>query len=534
MIYVVNTLVQLLRHSGDSVPGLRIDDHPDYPARGIMLDISRDRVMSLETLYPLVERLAEWKFNQLQLYMEHSFAYRAHPTVWQHASPFTAQEILELDQFCRQRHILLVPNQNSLGHMERWLKHPEYQDLAECPGGFIGDFGDHAGERRPATSLNPIDPRSLELIAGLYDDLLPNFSAPIVNVGGDEPWELGQCRSAEACAEHGRGRVYVDHLLGLGRLAAQRGRRMMFWADVITKYPELISEMPGDAIALEWGYYEGHPYADHAPLFAQSGLEFYVCPGTSSWNTVAGRSSNAVGNLRDAARTGLDHGASGLLITDWGDRGHWQPLPVSYLGYAYGLALAWAYDANVDLDIPAALDTFAFEDRAGVMGRIAWELGDLYRLPGLEYPNGSLLFFLLQLAEPDLRAFIRNLDTGVVLDKPFGIIPQTMHEVIERIDGLTPLLSAARMARPDADLIRAEYGQVAALLRHACRRGLALSGDASITPAALLDELEDLLPVQRLNWLARSRPGGLRDSLKRFEPVLGEYRSLTGDRPSYL
>ena len=188
---------------GAALPEMDIHDYPDFPVRGVMLDISRDKVVTMETLYVLVEMLASWKMNYLQLYMEHSFAYSQHETVWKEASPFTGQEILELEHFCKQHHVELVANQNSFGHMERWLKHPEYKHLAECPDGFIGNFGDHLGERRPATSLNPLDPASIALIDGLYSELLPHFTSSTLNVGGDEPWEMGQCQSRAACEARG-------------------------------------------------------------------------------------------------------------------------------------------------------------------------------------------------------------------------------------------------------------------------------------------------------------------------------------------
>jgi hypothetical protein len=305
---------------------------------------------------------------------------------------------------------------------------------------------------------------------------------------------------------------------------------MMFWADVIVKYPELIPDMPKDVIAIEWGYYKGHPYEQHSPMFAKSGLAFYVCPGTSSWNSLAGRTENAIGNIRDAAVTGLRYGSSGLLITDWGDRGHWQPLPVSYAGFACALASAWAYDANADLNLPAVLDRFAFGDSTGTMGSVALDLGNLYTLPGLEYPNGSLLFFLLQQNDRDLATLIRNLDEHVVTDRKFGIITGTMRECIARIDANLQALSRSGTSQ----LVKDEFQQVARLMRHACLRGLFINGDGDLTAEQLLNDLEDLIPQQRLNWLARNRPGGLKDSIKRFEPVLRQYRDLSGDIPSYL
>ena len=54
-----------------------------------MLDVARDRVPTIETLFALVDRLAGWKLNQLQLYMEHTFAYAGHEEVWRHADPYT-------------------------------------------------------------------------------------------------------------------------------------------------------------------------------------------------------------------------------------------------------------------------------------------------------------------------------------------------------------------------------------------------------------------------------------------------------------
>ncbi|MBN1565464.1 MAG: glycoside hydrolase, partial [Anaerolineae bacterium] len=113
VFYGAMTLVQLIQTSGRELPTLQIEDWPDFAARGVMLDISRDKVPTMETLYHLIDLLASWKINQFQLYTEHTFAYQKHRAVWAQASPITAEEILELDAYCRARHIDLVPNQNS-------------------------------------------------------------------------------------------------------------------------------------------------------------------------------------------------------------------------------------------------------------------------------------------------------------------------------------------------------------------------------------------------------------------------------------
>ncbi|HUC42538.1 MAG TPA: glycoside hydrolase family 20 zincin-like fold domain-containing protein, partial [Candidatus Sulfotelmatobacter sp.] len=113
--YARATLAQLCRlhESAGAIPGLFIEDRPDLAYRGVMLDVSRDRVPTIATLHRLVDELSSWKVNVLQLYTEHTFAYPGHADVWKDASPLTAVEIQDLDAYCRERFVELVPNQNS-------------------------------------------------------------------------------------------------------------------------------------------------------------------------------------------------------------------------------------------------------------------------------------------------------------------------------------------------------------------------------------------------------------------------------------
>lgn len=503
--YGVCTLLQWLEQQApQQVECLFVEDWPDFAARGVMLDISRDRVPTMETLYELVDRLAGWKINQLQLYTEHAFAYQAHPEVWQDASPMTGEDILALDAYCRERLIELVPNQNSFGHMERWLRHPRYAPLAETHGEFQVPWGTQQGP----FSLAPADPGSFALVSSLYDELLPHFSSRMVNVGCDETFDVGQGRSRELCATQSAGRVYLDYLLKVLADVQRRGWLPQFWGDILISHPELVQELPRDVIALEWGYEANHPFDEHGRQFESAGVPFYVCPGTSSWNSLAGRSDNALANLGNAAEHGLKYGAIGYLNTDWGDNGHWQVPPVSWLGFAVGAALAWCLQSNTDLPLAQTVSHFAFDDPSGSMGRLAFELGNVYRAPGYEPPNSSLLYHLIQ-AEAEQ-----------VSQAPF-VTEVGLHQALQAIDAAMTALAGEKMTRPDAALIRREYENTARLMRYACRRGLGLlvGSDPDRNPQLHAD-LCAFLDEYRALWLARSRPGGLSDSTRRFEQLL--------------
>ena len=362
-----------------------------FADRAYMLDISRDKVPSMPTLRMLADLLARFRYNQLQLYTEHVFAYSAHRKVWQAASPLTPAEIRELDACCRARGIELVPNQNSFGHMERWLVLPEYNALAELPrGGAPLPWG---GFKKFPTTLSPSVPECIPFLAGLFDELLPNFTSRLFNIGCDETFDLlgNGGRSSVDVAARGEGRVYLDFVKKVMSLARERGFRPMFWGDVILRHPELVREIPRDAVALDWGYEGGHPFREETRRFAEAGLEFYVCPGTSSWNSLCGRVENMRENLIAAEKAGRESGARGYMVTDWGDGGHWQPLAASLPGLVLGGALASSGPSAAAMDLEEALDSAMGVPLGGVLLR----LGTLYLRGGALRANASELFRIL-------------------------------------------------------------------------------------------------------------------------------------------
>ncbi len=479
--YARRTLAQLVAQFGDRLPCLTVEDWPDFPVRGVMLDVSRDKVPTMETLRATVDRLAGWKINQLQLYTEHAFAYTAHRTVWEHASPITADEIRELDAHCRERFIELVPNQNSFGHMERWLKHPRYAHLAEAIDGAETPWG---FRWQGPFSLCPTDPASLEFLSGLYAELLPNFTSGLFNVGFDETFDVGQGRSKAAVERSSLTAVYLDFLRRVHERVRSHGRRMMFWGDIVLHHPEQIANLPPDVIALNWGYEADHPFDKQTAAFAAAGVPFYVCPGTSTWNSIAGRTDNCLANLQNAAEAGRRHGAAGYLITDWGDNGHLQYQSASYLGFMAGAAMSWCAETNAKADWAAALDRFALPG----LGRVAVDLGNVYQATGKPNANGSTLFRLL--VPPPFDAHPERGLTAANLDAAEAAI----HSVAIDGEGL------------DAD----EFRSAAAML-HLCvaagRRRLGLPAD--LDPAPVIAE-------HRRLWFARNRPGGLDDSCRRL------------------
>jgi hypothetical protein len=498
-----------------TLPACRIDDWPDFAVRGVMLDIARDRVPTTPSLFALIDRLAGWKLNQLQLYTEHTFAYAGHEEVWREADPYTADDLRAIDAHCRSRGVELVANQNTLGHFERWLRHERYRRLAIAPDGFewIG------GIRRSPMTLDPAQADAFALVADLLGQLVPAIESRRVHLGLDEPWELVPERHPE----------WLDWLRRLLALPVMEGRHPLVWGDVLAADPALLEGLPGGVTVCEWGYEDNHPFAARAAALAEAGVAFWVCPGTSSWLSLSGRVQNMLGNIAAAAAAGMTHGATGMLTTDWGDMGHHQQPVVSEPGLAAAAAFSWCGPSHAALDLDglaAMLDVHAFDDPAGALGHALVGLGGVPRLVTPQVPNMSALVFPILLPQWRVGAGATR-----------GLTPEDLDRVEATLDDVMAGVGRAGPRRPDADLLLDEVRATVTVLRLTVRDArLRLAGDGSRAwgappdRAALAVDLDAVVDEHRRLWTARFRPGGLADSVAWFDHLGSCYRTGEADR----
>lgn len=518
LFYGVQTLLQLFRNVAETkqLPKLYIHDYPDILNRGVMLDISRDRIPKMDTLKVLVDKLSHLKINQLQLYMEHTFAYKNHRVVWEEYSPLTAEEVRELDEYCKERHIELVPNQNTFGHMAKWLIHDEYKYLAEAPDGFETPWDTKFLQ---PFSLSPAVPESIKLVDEILQELLPNFSSNKVNIGCDETFDLCQGKSKELCEKIGKGRVYLDFLLKVYNIAKKHKQTVMFWGDIIENHPELIEELPKDMIAMVWGYEADHPFDEKCKLYEQSNISFYVCPGTSTWNSFIGRSKNCIENIKNAISAAKKYHANGVLVTDWGDHGHSQHLPFSWIGFAYMAALSWNYTLDDSIEkVLRAIDIHVFETKEEI-SNVIFELGEICdRLPYT--PNGTPFFYtflypenVMNYAQKFRQKTIEDVKSS--LNKSLLKLEKlkennNLKEVVEQIANNVKL---AIMGIRTIELL-IKYGTIENVEDKEWER--------------FEKDLEDILEEYSRIWLRLNRTGGLKQSLEKLRRI---ERVRRGERP---
>lgn len=336
----ITTLKQIYKQCGEFLC-LKIYDKPDMEMRQGQFDF-RHRVPKLQELKNIVQFLADMKYNEYILYFESlGFYYSNFPQFYDDSKRvLMPEEVKELDEFCRERYVKLIPFQASFGHMGNWLAHEELKDLGIPEEGGGG-------------SLNPLDPRSIELVEKIYDCFLPCFSSDYVIIGFDEVVELGLGKTKEAAEKVGIENLFLDFLLKVNELANKKyGKKVMYAADMLYKYPDIWEKMPQNAITLIWDYNAyGRYYDKQAPEVAAHNKDFIINSSTSNFCSFTGRTENALYNIKDATYIINKYkNARGMQVTDWGDCGHPQFDPISYFGYVVAACYCWNSDESVAVE----------------------------------------------------------------------------------------------------------------------------------------------------------------------------------------
>src|SRR5580658_7159702 len=308
LFYGVQTLRQLLLQDDGKLicPAVSIRDWPSMEWRGVQDDISRGPIPTEDFMKRQIRTLAAYKVNLFGLYMEHVFDFASQPLLAPSGAALTPKEVNALVDYARKLYVTILPEQQTFGHLHHMLKYEIYSEVAERPHGHV---------------LTPTNQQSYEIIKAMYADLVPLFPGPFLHVGGDETFELGQGQTAARVAEVGLGRVYLDHMQKVFNILEPYHKQLMFWGDIALKYPQLLSILPKDMIAVPWDYDPKPSYDSIIKPYRDAGLRVVVAPGAQTWNQLWPDLDAGYLNIRNFVRDGQNQGAMGMLNTTWNDDG---------------------------------------------------------------------------------------------------------------------------------------------------------------------------------------------------------------------
>ncbi len=351
--YAIQTLRQIFAN-GNSVPCIHIEDTPDFASRGFYHDVTRGKVPTVETLKRLIDQMAYFKLNSLQLYVEHTFEFKETEDIKEPYGYLTGAELEELDAYCQENFIEFIPSLATFGHMYEILQQPQYQHLR-----VLEDFTPSKNllhERMCHHTIDPTKEGSIELIQSLIDQFTPHFTSNYFNLCGDETFDLKHHPNTALDPKQ----MYVEFVNQIIDYLKSKNKKVMMWADILLKHPEIIEQLPQDTIFLNWEY---RPDAkeDATAQIAALGRPQIVCPGTWSWDSLSELTTIEENNISKMINYGKKYGAIGVLNTNWGDYGNPCSIELAEYGMVFGAGKSWSSDTEANDAFHQAADRILYQ-----------------------------------------------------------------------------------------------------------------------------------------------------------------------------
>ena len=134
---------------------------------GVMIDMSRNAVMSMEGLKRYLPLLKKMGYNMVMLYTEDTYEVNDEPYFGYMRGRYTKDEMKEIDAYAESLGITMIPCIQTLAHMNalfHWGKHPR-----DCDNILLCD-----------------DERTYTLIDRMFATLSECFKSRRIHVGMDE------------------------------------------------------------------------------------------------------------------------------------------------------------------------------------------------------------------------------------------------------------------------------------------------------------------------------------------------------------
>lgn len=294
----------------------------DKRSLGIMIDCSRNGVMTPEKVKEFATMLAGMGYNMLQLYTEDTYEIDGEPYFGYMRGRYTQEELKDIDTHCISIGIELVPCIQTLAHLERLTRWPSYADLFDIEDILLVD-----------------DDRVYQLIDKMFSTVSKCFTSRRVHIGMDEAHHLGLGKYMEKHGPCNRSLLMAKHLAKVTQLAEKHGLIPMMWSDMFIRLnnngeyygdnlivsQETIDAVPEGVELVYWDYYSKDK--SHYDSMFRTHEKFVNNPiafagGIWTWSGYAPNLLFSLDSTEAAMRSIQEHPVNTVLFTMWGDNGN--------------------------------------------------------------------------------------------------------------------------------------------------------------------------------------------------------------------
>lgn len=375
LFYGVQTLRQIIMMCGLMLPFLEIEDFPSLAVRGLYLDITRGRIPKLDTLKDIVDRLAFYKINHMQFYVEHCYAFSGFSEALAGRCCILPEEILALDEYAYRRNVEIVPSLATCGHLYEVLQTESFKAHCELPSYTPAEH--RWTERQKHHTIYMANQQSREFVKKMIDEYYPLFRSKTFNICFDEIFDMAKGRSKTVADTVGSNELFNEYLGEIAAHVAKRGLRLMLWGNDVSDVRKDYSKLPADTI-VGVANYDDVPDEARIRTSGEGANVIYSVPGMHSWSQILNDYRVAYENIAAMADITKRYGYQGMLNCLWGDEGHSCHFESSFPFIALGAELSWNIEQKIDRQtFFKTLSVIEYGKACGETANVMYELSEL-------------------------------------------------------------------------------------------------------------------------------------------------------------
>ena len=312
-------LFQLLLHREEETFYLEQNRH--FRKCGILVDMSRGAVMTVEAVRRLLRVMAGLGMNTMLLYTEDTYTIKEYPYFGYLRGRYSADEMKEMDEAAAGYGIDLVPSIQTLAHMGSFLQWNDSIPLRDQPTILLAD-----------------DEDVYRLIEAEVRTMRENLRSGSIHIGMDEAASLGLGRYYRIHGPTDRFDLLSRHLKRVVEICGKYGFRPMMWSDMFftlgsktgdyydldADIPERVTDALPEVDLCYWDYdhMEKDFYLAMLRRHRRMGRPTVFAGAVHTWQGFVPNVQRTEATMYPAMQACLEHGTETVLGTIWGDDGN--------------------------------------------------------------------------------------------------------------------------------------------------------------------------------------------------------------------
>lgn len=314
---------------------------------GVMIDCSRNAVMSVPTLKRFFGILAKMGYDCAMLYTEDTYEIDGEPLFGYKRGRYTQAELREIDEYASGLGIELIPCIQTLGHMNAAFRWNRYKGMRDC-----------------CNILLAGDERVYELIDKMFSSLSKCVKSRKIHIGMDEAYLAGLGKYLEIHGYRNRFEVLCEHLQRVCDIAKKYGYETLMWEDMffrclpsgynagtkaspVVEFPAWVREaIPENATMVYWDYYGdcAEKYANMIESSKNLSDKVWFAGGVWIWHGLTSHNRLSIRRNALALPECKKGGVKNVLMTLWGDNGGECSMFYALPGLMHAAAVAEGMD----------------------------------------------------------------------------------------------------------------------------------------------------------------------------------------------